>query len=68
MMRQGRRIIDIGPEFPARRAGRPYRPSIFYELERRLLKGYPLHERVFERRGSFGGVPGLDPESEFWWR
>jgi len=68
MMRQGRTIIDIGPEFAARRAARPYRPSVFYELERRLLKGYPHYRKVFLRRGSYGGVPGLDPDSEFWWR
>jgi len=68
MMRQGRMIIDIGPEFAARRAGHPYRPSVFYELERRLLKGYPHYRKVFLRRGSYGGVPGLDPDSEFLWR
>ena len=68
MMRQGRLIIDIGPEFPARRAGHPYRPSVFYELERRLLKGYSQYRKVFLRKGSYGGVPELDPDSEFWWR
>jgi hypothetical protein len=68
MMQQGRMIIDIGPEFAARRAAHPYRPSVFYELERRLLKGYPHYRKVFLRRGSYGGVPGLDPDSEFWWR
>jgi hypothetical protein len=46
----------------------PYRPSVFYELERRLLKGYPHYRKVFLRRGSYGGVPGLNPDSEFWWR
>jgi len=59
-MRQGREIVDIGPDF-ARRADTGRR-SPFYELERRLLRerNYERYRRVFERFGDIGGVPGLD--------
>lgn len=61
MIREGRRIIDIGPEFWARRAGRENRPSEIYEMERWMLKGYPHYQKVFVRFGRRGGgsVPGL---------
>ncbi|GIV17359.1 MAG: hypothetical protein KatS3mg022_2794 [Armatimonadota bacterium] len=61
MMQQGRRIIDIGPDFAEKRI-RGIR-SPFYELERRALRerGYPFYSKVFRRSGRFsGGVPGLD--------
>jgi hypothetical protein len=65
MMRQGRRVIDIGPHFERRwryvmglPGGRP--PSDVYALERRLLKGYANYEKLFIRGGRYGGgVPGL---------
>jgi len=65
MMREGRRVIDIGPHFERRwrfikglEKGQP--PSDVYALERRLLKGYPLYEKHFIRGGRYGGgVPGL---------
>ena len=66
MMREGRRIIDIGPDFYGRHAGlrevscHLHRHA--YALERYLLKGYPNYERAFVRirtpRGIGGGVPG----------
>ncbi|GIV16567.1 MAG: hypothetical protein KatS3mg022_2002 [Armatimonadota bacterium] len=70
MMRQGRRVIDIGPDFTRRlkryldiRAGKPNVPSPIsdpYNLERRLLKGYPRYEKQFIRRGKWwGGVLDL---------
>lgn len=70
MMQQGRRVIDIGPDFVRRwerylasRAGKPNVPSPIsapYNLERRLLKGYLRYEKAFIRRGKWwGGVPGL---------
>jgi len=58
-MRDGRQIIDIGPDFARRAAGRP--PSDFYNMERRVTDGYDGYTKVFERRGPMsGGVPGLD--------
>jgi RHS repeat-associated protein len=56
--RQGRDIIDIGPDFQ-RRAATGVR-SPFYEMERKNLKGYGKRQQVFKRSGSKGGVPGLD--------
>jgi hypothetical protein len=66
MMKQGRRVIDIGPHFERRwrfvrglEGGRP--PSDVYALERRLLRGYPFYEKRFIRGGRYGGgVPGLN--------
>jgi len=59
MMREGRRVIDIGPDF-ARRADTG-RVSKVYGLERRLLKGYPYYERQFLRwRKLRGGNPDVD--------
>ena len=59
MMREGRRVIDIGPDF-ARRADTG-RVSKVYGLERRLLKGYPYYERRFLRwRKLRGGNPDVD--------
>lgn len=57
-MRNGRKIIDIGPDFQRRAA--TGRSSPFYEMERRNLKGYNNYNRAFERGGSNEGVPGLD--------
>lgn len=58
-VRSGREIIDIGPDFARRAAGRD--PSPFYNMERRVTDGYPGYTPVFERFGKFeGGVPGLD--------
>jgi len=56
--KQGREIIDIGPDFQRRAA--TGRSSPFYEMERQSLKGYGNRQKVFERSGSSGGVPGLD--------
>ena len=59
MMREGRRVIDIGPDF-ARRADTG-KVSQVYSLERRLLKGYPYYERQFLRwRKLRGGNPDVD--------
>ena len=57
-MRNGREIIDIGPDFQRRAA--TGRSSPFYEMERRNLNGYDNYNKAFERNGSNGGVPGLD--------
>ena len=59
MMKEGRTIIDIGPDFSRRSFGRP--PSPFYNLERSQTKGYMNYIKVFQRFGrQNGGVPGLD--------
>jgi hypothetical protein len=47
-VREGYRIIDIGPDF-LKRALRG--ASENYEMERELLKGYELYEKAFERLG-----------------
>ncbi|MEH0825746.1 MULTISPECIES: hypothetical protein [unclassified Micromonospora] len=58
-MRSGREIIDIGPDFARRAAGRA--PSPFYNMERRVTSTYANYTKVFERFGKLdGGVPGLD--------
>ncbi len=57
-MREGREVVDIGPDF-ARRAAEGRR-SLFYEMERKRLRGYAGHRKVFRRSGNSGGVPGLD--------
>lgn len=58
-MRKGCEIIDIGPDFARRSAGRE--PSPFDGMERRVTDGYANYRRVFERwDASSGGVPGLD--------
>jgi RHS repeat-associated protein len=66
--REGREVVDIGPDFnrrlryrldPTDPLGRP--PSIVYGRERRQLSGYPNYRRVYERFWKYGGgVPGLD--------
>lgn len=59
MMKEGREIIDIGPDFSRRSLGRE--PSPFYNMERSQVKGYENYKKVFERDGRLsGGVPGLD--------
>ncbi|MEG1179300.1 MAG: hypothetical protein RSD42_02700 [Oscillospiraceae bacterium] len=59
MTKDGREIIDIGPDFSRRSLGRD--PSPFYNMERSQVKGYDNYKKVFERDGRiFGGVPGLD--------
>lgn len=66
MMREGRKVIDIGPHFERRwryakglKGGRP--PSEAYALERRLLEGYTNYKKRFIRIGRYGGgVPGLN--------
>jgi hypothetical protein len=58
-VRSGREIVDIGPDFARRAAGRD--PSPFYNMERRITSGYSGYSRAFERSGPLeGGVPGLD--------
>jgi len=60
MMRQGREIIDIGPNFPKRILEGA---SDWYEIERKtiLKKGYENYTKVFERFSkTAGGVFGLD--------
>ncbi|MBI4356433.1 MAG: RHS domain-containing protein [Gammaproteobacteria bacterium] len=57
-MRNGREVIDIGPDFKRRSA--TGKSSPFYEMERRNLNRYDNYNKVFERNGSQGGVQGLD--------
>lgn len=58
-IRQGRTIIDIGPDFNRRSIGSP--PSPFYNMERSRLDGYEGYIKAFIRTGrNSGGVPGLD--------
>jgi hypothetical protein len=58
-MRSDREIIDIGPDFARRAAGRT--PSDFYNRERRVTSGYGNYTKFFVRDGKLsGGVPGLD--------
>ncbi len=60
MMQQGRRVIDIGPDFVRRAGG--IEPSPYYGMERRLLKGYPHYQRRFFRWHKLrGGNPDVDP-------
>jgi hypothetical protein len=60
MKKEGREIIDIGPDFMERSMG-IRQPSKFYGMERQQVKGYENYKRVFERDGKFsGGVLGLD--------
>ena len=59
MMEQGRRVIDIGPDFARRAKG--VAPSTAYGLERRLLKGYLNYERRSLRwRKLRGSNPEID--------
>ena len=58
-MRADRDMIDIGPDFARRAAGRD--PSPIYNLERQLTANYDNYTSVFKRFGRLeGGVPGLD--------
>jgi RHS repeat-associated protein len=57
-MRNGREVIDIGPDFQRRAV--TGRNSPFYEMKRRNVKGYDNYNKAFERSGNVGGVPGLD--------
>ena len=66
--KEGREVIDIGPDFnrrlryrldPTDPLGRP--PSAVYGRERRQLLGYEHYHRVYKRFWKYGGgVPGLD--------
>ena len=59
MKREGREIIDIGPDFKRRSLGRD--PSDLYNMERSQLTDYDNYTKVFERTGkTSGGVAGLD--------
>jgi len=53
-MKEGREIIDIGPDFARRRTG--YGASPFYEMERTQLNGYSNYKKVFTRFGQYGGI------------
>ncbi|MFI2652610.1 hypothetical protein [Micromonospora fulviviridis] len=58
-MRAGRQIIDIGPDFARRAAGRA--PSDYYSMERRVTDGYDGYTKAFETNGRLsGGVSGID--------
>ena len=67
MMLEGRRIIDIGPDFykiyTGERVVSRYLSKHAYALEKYLLRGYSNYERAFVRiqtpRGRGGGVPGF---------
>jgi len=55
-MRNGREIIDIGPDWDrrARRAANGEKvASDFYEMERRNLRDYDQYRRDFDRRGKY---------------
>ena len=56
MMKEGREIIDIGPDFARRRLGKA--PSDFYNMERTQVKGYAKYDKVFTRNGKYGGLIG----------
>ena len=61
---EGREVIDIGSDF-LRRASTG-RASGVYEMERRLLKGYPNYVRDFQRWHRLqGGNPYVDPWVHF---
>ena len=65
MMGEGRLIIDIGPSM-SRRVLKGIQASKFYELERRLIRGYPHYRKEFLRFGKrVYGVPGLDFSGPF---
>ena len=65
MMGEGRLIIDIGPSM-SRRVLKGIQASKFYELERRLIRGYPHYRKEFLRFGKrIYGVPGLDFSGPF---
>jgi hypothetical protein len=51
--RSGREMIDIGPDFARRAAGRA--PSDFYNMERRVTSGYGNYTKVFVRDGKPSG-------------
>lgn len=55
MQKQGKTIIDIGPDFARRRTG--YGASDFYEMERTQIKNYSKYQSVFTRSGIYGGLP-----------
>jgi len=65
MMKQGRRVYDIGPDFARRlkrfaaiRAGKQGVPppiSEAYNLERQILKGYPNYIKRYIRTGRWEG-------------
>jgi RHS repeat-associated protein len=57
-IRQGREIVDIGPDFGRRSA--TGHVSDFYQMERRSVKGYQQYRKAFTRSGKEGGVPGFD--------
>lgn len=56
MVAEGRKIIDIGPDFARRRGS--LGPSDFYEMERRQTRGYVNYKKVFTRYGQYGGLSG----------
>lgn len=56
MMKEGREIIDISPDFARRRLGKA--PSDFYNMERTQVKGYAKYDKVFTRNGKYGGLIG----------
>jgi hypothetical protein len=67
MMREGRRVIEIGPDFWARYHGKREISRLLhrhaYASERHLLRGYPYYRKVFQRYNPrSGGVEGLQVE------
>lgn len=58
-IKNGRKIIDIGPDF-GRRLKRGGDASPFYEMERTRLKDYTNYHQGFDRQGKIGGVKGLN--------
>jgi hypothetical protein len=61
-IREGREIIDIGPDFDRRI--RTNRRSPFYEMERREIGDHKRRKSVFERCGKKGGVKEIDSEDK----
>jgi RHS repeat-associated protein len=63
-MKQGRQLIDVGPDFDRReqrRAAGRQGESPFYEMERKNVANNPCanYQKVFTRNGKRGGVPAL---------
>jgi RHS repeat-associated protein len=60
---EGRKAIDIGPDFPRRlrERGKPQQFRPVYPEERMQMRGYANYRQVYVRTGKYeGGVPGLD--------
>jgi len=63
MKKEGKEIIDIGPDFNRRlidlEKGIPYHRKN-YNMERQRTKGYEGYKKGFERKGKFEGTSEAD--------